>query len=178
MKKWSQSNRKEVLRAHVFKYETVDSSSPNGDKSGVFDIVTCLDWVNIVAIDEDDQVIMVKQYRHGLDDITIETAAGAIEIGEDPLHAAKRELEEETGYISNEWESLGSVKVNPAFMTNTCYVFLARHCRPEGKQCFDPLEEIEIEKYSLERIEEMLDSGEIEHSLTYLSLLKYLRLSA
>jgi 8-oxo-dGTP pyrophosphatase MutT (NUDIX family) len=178
MKKWSQTNRKEVLRAHVFKYETVDSASADGSKSGVFDIVTCLNWVNVVAITESNEIVLVKQYRHGADDLTIETPAGAIEPGEDPLVAAKRELEEETGYISDEWSDLGSVKVNPAFMTNTCHIYLAKNCRPEGEQCFDPLEEIELVKYQVNEIEDVLDRGEIVHSLAHLSLLKFLRSSS
>lgn len=176
MKKWSTKNRKEIMRAHVFKYETIESSSPDGDKSGVFDIVSCLDWVNVVAISEEGQLILVKQYRHGTDEITLETPAGAIEKGEVPLAAAKRELEEETGYISNDWKDLGKVKVNPAFMTNTCHVYLADNCKDSGQQSFDPLEEIELERIDKSKISELIEGNRIDHSLSLLSLLKYLRL--
>jgi len=178
MKKWTRENPKEVLRAHVFKYDTIESTSPDGDKHGVFDIVSCLNWVNIVAISEDNEIILVKQYRHGADSITLETPAGAIERGEDPLDAAKRELEEETGYISEDWQSLGSLKVNPAFMTNTCFVYLARDCRAQGKQSFDPLEEIEVYKHDAKDLDALIDNDQIDHSLAHLSILKYLRFSS
>lgn len=176
MKKWSQNNKKEILRAHVFKYDTVESRSPDGKKEGVFDIVSCLNWVNVVAIDEKGRFVLVKQYRHGADEITLETPAGAIDRGEDPLNAAKRELEEECGMTSDDWEKLGEVKVNPAFMTNTCYFYLAQNCRYDGQQNFDPLEEIEIETFEESEIEKMIDDGTINHSLANLCLQKYFRL--
>ena len=71
IEKWQNSPAKEVLTGHIFKYVTVESNNPDGTKSGTFDIIHCFDWVNIVAINQNNEIIMVKQYRHGNDSITL-----------------------------------------------------------------------------------------------------------
>lgn len=173
MEKWIIKERKNVYRGNIFLYETIVATHPTKPiGAGPYDIIRLADWVNIVAITEDNQVILVKQYRFGKDVITIETPAGAVERGEDPLAAAKRELEEETGYISDEWESLSPVSVNPAFMSNTAHFYLAKNCRPEGKQNFDEDEDIELELVPVADLKEKLK--EIDHSLSELCLSRYL----
>ena len=77
----------------------------------------------------ENELILVEQYRHGVDNITLEIPGGAVDKGEKSLDAAKRELLEETGHTSSEWVSLGEVQANPAFMTNTCATFLALNCK-------------------------------------------------
>lgn len=173
MEKWIINSRKIEHRGNIFLYETIDAHHPTKPIAcGPYDIIRLADWVNVVAITEDDQIVLVKQYRFGQDEITIETPAGAVNRGEDPLVGAKRELEEETGYISDEWESLGSVSVNPAFMTNRAHFFLAKNCRPDGKQNFDPDEDIELVIEPVSKLKELLK--EMDHSLTELCLSRYL----
>ncbi len=173
MEKWIIKDRKNVYRGNIFLYETIEAEHPTKPIAcGPYDIIRLADWVNIVAVTPNDEIVLVKQYRFGRDVITLETAAGAVERGEDPFCAAKRELEEETGYISDEWESLGSVSVNPAFMSNQCHVFLAKNCVPEGKQNFDPDEDIEVVVRPLNEIKEVLK--EMDHSLSEVSISRYL----
>ncbi len=176
MKKWPRTDLVEVLRAVVFRYLKTDVTNLKTGKSSSFDIIQCANWVNIVALDKDENLILVKQYRAGSDDITLETAAGAIERGEEPLAAAKRELEEETGYKSDDWSDLGVVDVNPAFMTNQCYFFLARSCTPSGQINFDPMEDVEVEIFKIDDVKNKIKKGVISHSLSSLALLRFFTL--
>ena len=175
MKKWKLSNKKEVLKAKIFKYFTVDVESEVTHKKGTFDIIASFDWVNILALNKAGQFILVKQYRAGTDSITYEFAAGGMEIGEEPLVSAKRELLEETGHTSSNWSHMLSVDVNPAFMVNKCHFFLAQDATKTTDQSLDHLEEIEIIYKSKDEVLNMLDSGEISHSLVALGLNHYFR---
>lgn len=173
MKKWTRGELTEVFRSIVFRAYKTRVENFEKTKSGEFDIVRCANWVNVVALTTDNKMILVRQYRAGLDDITIETPAGGINFNEEPLLAAKRELEEETGYVSSEWSSLGYVDVNPAFMTNKCFFFLAKNCRNVDIQNFDPLEEIEIDLKDISDVKEMMSAQKITHSLTLISLYRF-----
>ncbi len=173
LEKWIIKSRKQEHRGNIFLYETIDAHHPTKPIAcGPYDIIRLADWVNVVAITEDNKIVLVEQYRFGMDEITIETPAGAINRGEDPLAAAKRELEEETGYISDEWESLGRVSVNPAFMTNSAHFFLAKNCRPDGEQNFDPDEDIELVIKPVSELKEVLKN--MDHSLSELCISRYL----
>ncbi len=89
-------------------------------------VLPSVDWINVVAIDSNAACIMVRQYRFGAGEITLETPGGMVDPGEAPIESAKRELLEETGYGGGQWSSLGSVAPNPAYHDNRCHHFLAR----------------------------------------------------
>ncbi|PIK15189.1 NUDIX hydrolase [Halobacteriovorax sp. JY17] len=165
LKKWKTNNYQHILKTFVFNYFKADRENSTGELKGSFDILECRNWVNVFAFNERDELILVKQYRHGIDDLTLETVAGVIESSEEPLTAAKRELLEETGHCSDEWSELGRVSANPAFMNNYCHYFVARNCREVSAQDLDPLEEIEVLKISMNEVEDKIRSGEIHHSL-------------
>jgi 8-oxo-dGTP pyrophosphatase MutT (NUDIX family) len=176
MIKWKIIESIIVFKAKVFRYVKIKSQSPTSGETGDFDLVQCMNWVNIVAFTNDQKIILVKQYRHGIDDITIEIPGGAIDLGEDSLVAAKRELREETGYTSINWKHLGRVAANPAFMSNYCETYLAVDAKLTHEQELDPFEEIEVVLRDKSSIPEMVRSGEIDHSLViaafyYLELL-------
>lgn len=163
--KWKTLESKEQGRGRIFRHRVVKRKSPDTGAEGAFDVIDCLDWVNVIALTPQKEIIFVKQYRHGSDHVTHEIPGGAIDLGEDPEHAAKRELEEETGYQCQRMEFLGKVAPNPAFMSNHCYTYLAHDCHPTSVQNLDPLEEIEVTTLPQENVKEMLSSGEIDHSL-------------
>jgi len=176
MELWPTLEKIEVLRAHVFRYLKVRRQSPNTKKIGDFDIVQCLNWVNIIAITPDEKIVLIKQYRHGTDCITTEIPGGAVNHMEDKLLAAMRELQEETGYTSNQWTSLGKVDVNPAFMTNHCETFLALNAVKTHDQNLDPFEEIDVFLESKNKINTLIKNGEITHSLIIAAFYLYLDL--
>lgn len=173
MKKWKILNKRAGVTGKIFKHFHVDVEVPQSKQQTTFDIIATLDWVNILALDQNLDAIFVKQYRVGKDQITLELPGGAIERGEDPLIAAKRELQEETGYTSDQWDSLGSSAVNPAFMINDCHFFLASNCKKTHEFNFDEFEEIELELVPEKELVNKIERKEINHSLVELCLTKY-----
>jgi ADP-ribose pyrophosphatase len=123
--------------------------------------------VNVIAIDCEGRWIMVRQYRQAISDFTLEIPGGMVDAGEDPLTAARRELEEETGWTSDNWVSLGSVQPNPALQDNRCHIFAALDCTKlvqSSAEC-DSSEDIRVEYKTRAEILAMVRSGEISHSL-------------
>ncbi|MFZ8933757.1 MAG: NUDIX hydrolase [Bacteriovoracaceae bacterium] len=165
VKKWETKSEKFISQSKVFKRYEVNRVSLDSGKEGTFDVVKSLDWVNIVGLTKDNKVILVEQYRHGTDCITWELPGGAANKGEDLFNAAKREFCEETGYTSDQWEFLGSVDVNPAFMTNKCEMYLAKNCVLSEKQNLDHFEEIDILEVDLKEIPQLIEQRKINHSL-------------
>lgn len=130
------------------------------------------DWVNIVPITTDGQVVLVKQYRRGTDSITLEIPAGSLDPGEtDPAAGALRELREETGYVPAEMRLLAKAAVNPAIQNNFCYLYLATGCELRHAISPDATEELVVELVPLAKIREKIYSGAIVHSLGMLGLM-------
>lgn len=163
--KWKTLSSEVVLKAFIFRYKKVERESPTTGGKGTFDIVECLNWVNVIAITPDQKVVLIKQYRHGIDNVTVEIPGGAVHPGEDFKLAAMRELQEETGYTSSDWKYLGRVDANPAFMNNYCETYLALNAMPTHPQELDPFEEIEVYLRDKKDLREMVRGGEITHSL-------------
>lgn len=175
MIKWPTIETKNILKGHIFRYLQVVRQSPTTLEVGEFDIIQCSNWVNVVAITPEQKIVLIKQYRHGTDSYTTEIPGGAISFSEDPLLGAKRELQEETGYTSNNWRSLGRVDVNPAFMTNTCETYLALDAVKTADQNLDPFEEIEVFLEDEKNITQLIKSGKITHSLVITAICLYLQ---
>lgn len=165
VKKWTTESSEEVLQSSVFKYHTFNRSSNMDSKKGVFDVLECFNWVNIIPITDDGKIVMVEQYRHGTDELTLEIPGGVCHKDETFLDTAKRELKEETGYEAKEWIELGVADVNPAFMTNSCGTYLAKGAYLAGSQDLDPLEEIDIQLIDHETVYNLIKSKKITHSL-------------
>jgi 8-oxo-dGTP pyrophosphatase MutT (NUDIX family) len=173
MKIWKTIETNNILKAHVFRYLQVKRESPTTNQVGEFDIVQCSNWVNVMAITPEKKIILIKQFRHGTNNYTIEIPGGAVNHNEDPLIGAQRELEEETGYTSTNWKLLGKVDVNPAFMTNACVTYLALDAVKTKEQNLDPFEEIDVFLQDLKDIPGMVASGEITHSLVITAFYLY-----
>jgi ADP-ribose pyrophosphatase len=131
-----------------------------------FYVLEAPDWVNIIPLTEDEQVVMVRQFRHGTEDFTLEIPGGMVD-PEDagPMAAARREMREECGYDSDDIIELGKVHPNPAIQGNYCHTFLARKVRPGVKIELDTTEETEVVLVPLSSIKELIASGEITHAL-------------
>ena len=162
---WETLESSDGIKSKIFRHRVVKRKSPDSGDSGSFDVIDCFNWVNIVALTEANQVIIVKQYRHGSDSVTLEIPGGAVDFGEDTLTAGRRELLEETGYTCESLELIGKVNPNSAFMTNSCTTYLAKNCVKTNEQNLDHLEEIDVELYELSEIKNMIKDGKIDHSL-------------
>jgi ADP-ribose pyrophosphatase len=129
-------------------------------------IIECPDWVNIIPITVDDQVVLVRQFRFGVWSTTLEIPGGMVDAGERPRDAAVRELSEETGFVPGRVLPLGWVHPNPAFQTNRCHSYLALGChRASASQQLDAGEDIEVLLHPRKDVPELLRSGAITHCL-------------
>ena len=131
------------------------------------------DWVNVIAVTEDGRMVMERQYRHAAGRTNYEIPCGVMEANETPLAAAKRELEEETGYGGGEWMELMQLYANPSSMNNVTHCFLAKGVKKVTSAHLDATEELSVHIFSQEEVQEMVLSGQIIQSLMAAPLLKY-----
>jgi 8-oxo-dGTP pyrophosphatase MutT (NUDIX family) len=149
----------------IFTTGFVDASHPRTGAVKRFSLIDCVDWVNVIAVTDDDRVVLVRQYRPGTDRVCLEIPGGMIDPGEDPCAAAVRELAEETGYTGGTVELLGKVSPNPAIQNNTLYNVLVRGVALTQAPAPDDGEVLAVETASLAECRRRLLAGEIEHAL-------------
>ena len=124
----------------------------------------------IVAIDEDNRIIMEKQFRYALNDYLLEIPAGKLDAGEDPLVCAKRELEEETGIIASEWISLGTIATSPGFCNEVIHLYVVKGLS-KGEIHWDEDEYVEVERYTFDELLQRISEEKIKDSKTLSALL-------
>ena len=144
---------------------------PKGGQEADFFLFEYTDWVNVVPITDDGRVVLIRQYRPGLDRILWEIPAGCVDAGESPLQAARRELLEETGYGEGDWKLLGIHSPNPGTHTNISYSYVARNVMRVSTQQLDRTEDIEVLPKPIDEVRNMLEQNEFLHSLHALPLL-------
>jgi 8-oxo-dGTP pyrophosphatase MutT (NUDIX family) len=149
----------------IFSLTRTTRCSPSTGRQHRFLRLDAPDWVNVVAVTDAGELVLVEQFRHGNDAVTLEIPGGAVDPGESPEHAGLRELEEETGYRAKRVQLLGTVDPNPAFQSNRCWTYLATGCSPTGSMDPDPSEEIVLRLVPLHRFAGLIDDGRITHSL-------------
>ncbi len=138
-----------------------------------FYVIENPNWVNVIALTEDGQFVMEQQYRHGIGKVGYEICAGMIEDGETPLEAAKRELQEETGYSGGEWCEFMQSTPNPSSMNNTNYTFLAQKVQKTEVPKPDLTENIRVILKTPKEVKELLLGGKISEGIMQAPLWKY-----
>ena len=172
---WRRLRDERVGSYRVFDVNRVELEDGAGKSRGDAFIMRCREWCNVVAITPADEIVLIWQYRFGTDALSLEIPGGVVDAGEAPDHAALRELREETGYEAERLEPLLVVEPNPAIQDNRCHTFLALGARRTVATQFDAMEELETVLLPVSRIEELLDGGQVTHSLVYGALETYLR---
>ncbi|MBU6281450.1 NUDIX hydrolase [bacterium] len=163
---WERLESETVWNCRVFSLRRDRSRSPRTGDDHDFFVLDACDWVNVVPITPDDRVVLVRQYRHGVADFTLEIPGGMVDPeDESPQHAARREMLEETGYDSDDVVPLGQIHPNPAIQGNRCHTFLARGATLVAKPSFDGTEEAEVELVPVEDLPRLVAEGVISHAL-------------
>ncbi|MFN2440608.1 MAG: NUDIX hydrolase [Chitinophagaceae bacterium] len=138
---------------------------PNGQIVPAFYVQEYPEWVNAFALTKDDQVVMVRQYRHGIEETGVELPGGVAEEGEGMEEAVRREIKEETGYEFKSYEYLGKICANPSTTNNFMHMFLATDGVKVADPQLDHLEDLEVVLYSINEVKDMLKENKIMQSL-------------
>jgi 8-oxo-dGTP pyrophosphatase MutT (NUDIX family) len=169
MRPWRTVESRLALDHPVLKVERALRRRDNGQEHE-FVLLHSPDWVNVVPLTAEGRVVLIRQWRQGSQEATLEIPGGLIDPGEGPAQAGGRELREETGYLAGEMVFLGKVNPNPALFSNTCHTFLARDCRLDGDQRLDSTERIEVVTVPVQALPGLVRRGEIVHSLVISAL--------
>ena len=149
---------------------------PDGRVNPDFYVLEYPDWVNVIAITDKGEFVMELQYRYGIRRTCYEICAGVMEKGETPEQAARRELEEETGYTGGVWTHLMSVSGNASTTSNLTHCFLATGVTPSGSRHLDATEDISVVLMSETEVFDLLMRDEVKQSLMAAPLWKYFAL--
>lgn len=160
---WETVESKPVADCRVFRVR--EDFARNGEKQGSFFVLENPDWVNIVALTKEYNVVLIEQFRHGTQEIITEIPGGMIDEGETAEAAARRELLEETGYAAEEFILIGRSKPNPALQNNWIYHYAAVGAEKIEEVAFDEHESVVTKLCHVTEIPQKIKSGEISHSL-------------
>lgn len=162
---WIQESESVRQDSRLFRQIVAQRRSPHTGRQHAFYRLQGPDWVNVVAFTREGDLLVVEQFRHGIDAPTLEIPGGGCDEGESPAESARRELREETGFVSSQWVALGACTPNPATQNNRCHTFLALDCDPDGALALDPAEELQVWACSWSEWQARMRRGEVHHAL-------------
>ena len=162
---WKRIESKEIADCRVFKVrEDICERAGDSAKHNFF-VIENPDWVNIIALTKNEEVVLIEQFRHGTEEVILEIPGGMLDEKEEPQTAARRELVEETGYEADEFIFLGESRPNPAIQNNTIYHFLAKDCEKRKETNFDEHESAITKIVPYKDVKKLVSSGKITHAL-------------
>jgi 8-oxo-dGTP pyrophosphatase MutT (NUDIX family) len=148
---------------------TLAESERSGERFPFYRIDSA-DWVNVVPLTREGHVVMIRQYRHGTREVTLEVPGGMVDPGESPVAAAARELLEETGYRAERVEPIGHVSPNPALFGNRLHAFVARGAERVAEIHNEGREETQVELVRRRDLPELVRRGRVDHALVVATL--------
>jgi 8-oxo-dGTP pyrophosphatase MutT (NUDIX family) len=175
---WESVETREDRRYGLFSVHILKNRSPRTGRVHEFQVLDSPDWVAVVAVTPSNDLVMVRQYRHGTGQLSLEPPGGLVKHGQSPEQSGREELEEETGYQASELELLGWMHPMPAIFTNKFYVFLARDATPSGRLNPDETEEIETVLVPTSQLNEYIKSGKITCAVMIAALHLYMEKKA
>ncbi|MCU7513651.1 MAG: NUDIX hydrolase [Bacteroidota bacterium] len=160
MKNFKVIKSETLFRGKVFDLQ-VDQIEYNSGNPGVREIAIHPGGAVVVPIKNDGKIVFVKQFRYPLQKVLLELPAGKLEVGEDPMKCAVRELEEETGYKAEEITKLGAIYTTPGFCTEVLHIYLAKGLTPGNHNREEGEHGMEVLELTKEEIEEKIKNGEL-----------------
>jgi 8-oxo-dGTP pyrophosphatase MutT (NUDIX family) len=171
IKPWPRIDSKQLGDFRIFSIRSDQKVSPRNGQPHDFFIIDCVNWVNVIAVTPDEQLVMVEQYRHGSNTVELEIPGGTMDATDaSPLAAGVRELREETGYEGTGARIIGRIFPNPAIMSNSCFTVLVEECRPQHAVEFDSGEDLVTKLVPAGEIPRLVAEGKIQHSLVVVAL--------
>jgi ADP-ribose pyrophosphatase len=172
MSRWKTLNSQELFATGLFRMRVDRCELPDGRVMPRYYVMEFPDWVNVLPIRKDGQVVLVNQYRHAAAREFLEIPGGSTHPGntEDPRLAGERELLEETGYTAKDWLLCGSHFPNPAMQNNRLHTYIAFDCEKTSEQQLDPYEDLQVLTMDLTEVVQRWRKGEFSHSLIAASI--------
>lgn len=175
IKPWKTISSELIGDFRVFQLRSELKQSPRTGKDFNFYVIDSVNWVNVVPVTPDNQLVMVEQYRHGSKTVELEIPGGMMDPEDtSPILAGLRELREETGYEGDGAEVIGQVWPNPAIMSNVCYTVLAKNCQLKHAIELDHSEDVVTRLVPVSEIENLVHSQKIKHCIVVAALFHFL----
>ena len=171
--RWKKLGARTVAHTRIFDVQSVDYQHPHRAKAQDFSVISAPDWVNVIALTPERHLVLVRQFRYGTDDFSVEIPGGVMDAGEAAIAAGRRELQEETGFVGTKARLLGTVHPNPAMQNNRCHLVLVEDAHRSAKLDWDPDEEFEIMTRPVEEVYAMAYHGGITHAMVLDALLLF-----
>jgi len=169
---WPRLSQREIGDFRIFSLVEEEYARPEPGRTHPFFVLLSRDWVNVVPVTAEGRVVLIRQFRPGAEEVTIEVPGGMVETGDrDPADAALRELEEETGYTAERIVKTATVSPNPAILRNHCHMYLATGVRPLGRTNQDEGEDVHAFEATWDEVDAMVRDGRIDHGLVLNSLM-------
>jgi 8-oxo-dGTP pyrophosphatase MutT (NUDIX family) len=171
IKPWARTATRYLGDFRIFRLRSDEVVSPRTGGTQEVYVIEVVDWVNVLALTSDRQLVMVEQYRHGSDTVELEIPGGMMDPGDaSPVASATRELREETGYEGERARVLGRIYPNPAIQNNRCHTILIEDCRLQHAPELDHGEDLVTRLVPADEVPALVAAGKIRHSLVVVAL--------
>lgn len=171
IKPWEKISSRPAGDFRIFTIRSDTKVSPRTREEHDFFVIDCVNWVNVIAVTAQRELVMVEQYRHGSNTVELEIPGGMMDPGDaSPEATACRELREETGYEGEHPQRVGQIFPNPAIMSNVCYTVFLENCRCIHPVSFDQGEDLVTRLVPVQEVPRLVASGRIRHSLVVVAL--------
>ena len=171
LKQWEKIDSQPRGDFRIFTIRSDRKISPRTRQEHEFYVIESVNWVNVIALTADHQLVMVEQYRHGTNTVELEIPGGMVDREDaSPVAAGVRELREETGYEGEKARILGQILPNPAIQSNTCHTVLVENCRLKHAVDFDHGEDLITRLVPVADFPRLAAEGKIRHSLVVVAL--------
>ena len=174
IRNWKRQQTTPLQKTRILDLCEVADVSPYSGKTHHFVLIDSMAWVNMVPITEKEEVVMIRQFRHGSQQVTLEIPGGMNDPAESPAEAALRECHEETGYSAKVAHCLGELNPNPALFNNTLYTFYGFVAQSAPSEYSSETEKTEVELVPIDALKPLLLDGRIDHALVCATLWRFL----